>query len=118
MILGLPDGYDTVIGKRGFALSGGQIQRIGLARALYGRPKIILLDEPDADLDQAGEESLVGAIRKLRLEGTTLVVIAHRASLIAGLDKLLVMNAGQVAQFGPMKDFVKPMPSANLKVPA
>lgn len=118
MILGLPDGYDTVIGKRGFALSGGQVQRIGLARALYGRPKIVLLDEPDADLDQAGEEALVGAIRELRLERTTLMVVAHRASLIAGLDKLLVMNSGEVAQFGPMKDFMKPAPSANLKVTA
>jgi ATP-binding cassette subfamily C protein EexD len=118
MILGLPDGYDTVIGKRGFALSGGQVQRIGLARALYGRPKIVLLDEPDADLDQAGEEALVGAIRELRLERTTLMVVAHRASLIAGLDKLLVMKSGEVAQFGPMKDFMKPAPSANLKVTA
>lgn len=118
MILGLPDGYDTVIGKRGFALSGGQVQRIGLARALYRKPKIVLLDEPDADLDQAGEEALVGAIRKLRLEGTTLMVVAHRASLIAGLDKLLVMEAGQVAQFGPMREFMKPAPSAKLKVTA
>jgi ABC-type protease/lipase transport system fused ATPase/permease subunit len=118
MILGLPDGYDTLIGKRGFALSGGQVQRIGLARALYRRPKIVLLDEPDADLDQAGEEALVGAIRDLRLKGTTLIVVAHRASLIASLDKLLVMNSGQVAQFGPMKDFMKPVANAPLKVTA
>jgi PrtD family type I secretion system ABC transporter len=115
MILGLPNGYDTVVGTRGFALSGGQIQRIGLARALYGRPKIVLLDEPDGDLDQAGEEALVHAIQTLREEKTTLLIIAHRASLIAGLDKLLVMNSGQVMKFGPMEGFkVTPAPKVRM----
>ncbi len=105
LILGLPDGYDTIIGNRGFALSGGQMQRIGLARALYGNPQLVLLDEPDADLDEAGELGLVAAIASLRARGATLIVISHKPALIQPLDKLLVMNAGQVVQFGAMDEF-------------
>jgi len=105
MILSLPNGYDTVIGNRGFALSGGQVQRIALSRALYGRPSLVVLDEPDADLDQLGERALVEAIEQLRREGTTVIVIAHRSALINDLDMLLVMNAGEVARFGPMGEF-------------
>jgi ABC-type protease/lipase transport system fused ATPase/permease subunit len=116
MILALPNGYDTVIGKRGFALSGGQIQRVGLARALYGRPRIVLLDEPDADLDQTGEHALVAAIRALRDEGTTLLIIAHRSALIQGLDKLLIINAGQVAKFGPSQEFLGRAAAGNVRV--
>ena len=116
MILALPDGYDTLIGNRGFALSGGQVQRIGLARAFYGRPRIILLDEPDADLDQDGERALVEAIRGLREDGTTLIVIAHRSALIQDLDKLLVVNAGLVAKFGPTQEFLSRATGANVRV--
>ena len=105
MILALPDGYDTLIGNRGFALSGGQTQRIALSRALYGKPSLVVLDEPDADLDQVGERALVEAIEQLRKEGTTVIVIAHRSALINDLDMLLVMNAGEVARFGPMGEF-------------
>lgn len=116
MILGLPAGYDTVIGSRGFGLSGGQVQRIGLARAFYGRPRIVLLDEPDADLDQDGDRALAEAIQKLREEGTTLLIIAHRSPLIQGLDKLLILNAGQVAQFGPTQQFLSRATNANVRV--
>jgi PrtD family type I secretion system ABC transporter len=116
MILALPDGYDTLIGNRGFALSGGQVQRIGLARAFYGRPRIMLLDEPDADLDQDGERALVEAIRGLREDGTTLIVIAHRSALIQDLDKLLVVNAGLVAKFGPTQEFLSRATGANVRV--
>lgn len=116
MILALPNGYDTVVGNRGFALSGGQVQRIGLARALYGRPRIVLLDEPDADLDQDGEHALVAAIRALREEGTTLLVIAHRSALIQNLDKLLIMTAGQVAKFGPAQAFLSRAAGGNVRV--
>ena len=105
MILGMPNGYDTVIGKRGFALSGGQAQRIGLARALYGDPKLVLLDEPDSDLDEAGEKSLIGAISALRQRNATVVIISHRSALVQPLDRLLVMNAGQVVKYGPMEEF-------------
>jgi PrtD family type I secretion system ABC transporter len=116
MILALPDGYDTLIGNRGFALSGGQVQRIGLARAFYGRPRIMLLDEPDADLDQDGERALVEAIRGLREDGTTLIVIAHRSALIQDLDKLLVVNAGLVAKFGQTQEFLSRATGANVRV--
>jgi PrtD family type I secretion system ABC transporter len=102
MILSLPEGYDTVIGRRGFALSGGQTQRIGLARALYGSPSLVLLDEPDADLDDAGERALAAAIRELRRRMATVVIVTHRSGLLQGVDKLLVMNRGQVANFGQM----------------
>ena len=105
MILSLPEGYDTVIGKRGFALSGGQVQRIGIARALYGKPQLVLLDEPDADLDEAGERGLIEAIGALRTRGATVIIISHRSSLIRPLDKLLVLQAGQAVQFGPTEQF-------------
>jgi ATP-binding cassette subfamily C protein EexD len=116
MILGLPNGYDTFIGKRGFMLSGGQAQRIGLARALYGRPRLVVLDEPDADLDQDGERALAKAISLLREEGTTLIVITHRPGLIHGLDMLLVMQAGQVARFAPMREFIASATTPNVRV--
>jgi len=116
MILSLPDGYDTVVGTRGFSLSGGQTQRIGLARALYGRPKLIVLDEPDADLDQLGERALMRAIDTLREEQVTLVVIAHRSAIIQDLDRLLVMNDGQAIKFGPMDEFLNPGTGPKVRV--
>jgi PrtD family type I secretion system ABC transporter len=116
MILALPNGYDTVVGSRGFSLSGGQTQRIGLARALYGYPKLIVLDEPDADLDQLGERALMRAIDSLREEQVTLVVIAHRSAVIQDLDRLLVMNDGQAIKFGPMDDFLNPGSGPKVRV--
>ena len=116
MILGLPNGYDTVIGKRGFALSGGQVKRIGLARALYGKPQLVLLDEPDADLDDVGERALVRAIDGLRARMATTIIISHRTALIQPLDKLLIINAGEVAKFGPAQDFLTRPASGNVRV--
>ena len=100
MILALPNGYDTMIGAPGFALSGGQRQRIGLARALYGNPSLVVLDEPDAGLDRDGEVALGRAIVTLREQGATVIVIAHRPTLIHGLEMLLILQEGRVQKFG------------------
>lgn len=106
MILGLPDGYKTQVGgvTGTAALSGGQVQRIGLARAIFGKPALVVLDEPNANLDTAGDEALTRAIRALRETGTTVIVMAHRPSAIAAVNKVLMLNNGQVTAFGPKED--------------
>ena len=101
LILRLPQGYDTRLGEGGAGLSGGQKQRIGLARAVYGLPALIVLDEPDANLDEAGEQSLLAALDRLREQGRTLVLVSHRPALLKGADQLLVLRAGQMQAFGP-----------------
>jgi len=101
MILELPDGYDTVIGPSGNNLSGGQRQRIGLARAFYGTPALIVLDEPSAHLDAAGEAAVRQAIEELRKLGKTIVVIAHRPSLLGGTNMMMVLQGGLITNFGP-----------------
>lgn len=106
LILSLPQGYDTVIGERGYALSGGQRQRLGLARALYGNPSLVLLDEPDTGLDREGEQALAQAIAMLRARGSTVVVIAHRPALIQHLDKILILVNGQVEKFGSTREIL------------
>jgi ATP-binding cassette subfamily C protein len=101
MILDLPHGYDTPVGGNGGGLSSGQKQRIGLARALFGNPDLIVLDEPNANLDGAGEQALARAIRALKERGAMVVVIAHRASVLGLCDKLLVLAQGAAQAFGP-----------------
>lgn len=101
MILLLPDGYDTVIGGDGVVLSGGQRQRIGLARALYGSPRLIILDEPNSNLDEVGDRALIAALHRIRLSGTTLFVITHRTNIVSQLDRLMVMSNGGLSLFGP-----------------
>jgi ATP-binding cassette, subfamily C, type I secretion system permease/ATPase len=107
LILGLPEGYETQIGEAGAALSAGQRQRIGLARALYGEPFLVVLDEPNANLDHEGEEALARAILGVRARGGIAIVIAHRPSALAGVDSLLVMRAGRLESFGPKETVLK-----------
>ena len=101
MILQLTDGYDTIIGGDSASLSGGQRQRIGLARAIYGEPRLIILDEPNSNLDEVGEKALAAAIQQLKAAGSTVFVITHRTNILTQLDRLLVMNNGTISMYGP-----------------
>ncbi|CDL79029.1 Alkaline protease secretion ATP-binding protein AprD [Xenorhabdus cabanillasii JM26] len=101
LVLNLEQGYDTVIGAGGMGLSGGQKQRIGLARALYGNPSLIVLDEPNSNLDDIGEKALSGAIGELREQGKTVVVITHRPALLSQTNKILLLVQGKMKLFGP-----------------
>jgi ATP-binding cassette subfamily C protein EexD len=101
LILKLPEGYDTVIGITGGNLSGGQRQRIGLARALYGNPVLVVLDEPNSNLDELGEAALEKALIKLKQKQATVVIITHRNNVLDKVDKLLILNDGLLVVYGP-----------------
>ena len=121
MIVNLPEGYETSVGDHGAALSAGQAQRIGLARALYRDPFLVVLDEPNSNLDAEGDEALTQAILGIRARGGIAIVVAHRPSAISGVDYILVMAKGRQQQFGPKEEILNrviqpPTPPRALKV--
>ncbi|APE30132.1 peptidase [Halomonas aestuarii] len=113
MVLSMPGGYDTPIGAGGVGLSGGQRQRIALARALYGDPVLVVLDEPNASLDDRGEHALRAAMVALKREGVTLFVISHRVSVLKGMDTLLLMRDGQIHMSGPRDEVMAHLASQS-----
>nr|WP_134495517.1 type I secretion system permease/ATPase [Microvirga pakistanensis] len=117
IILSLPQGYETPIGEGGAALSAGQRQRVGLARALYGDPFLVVLDEPNSNLDADGEQALIQALLSVRARGGIAVVIAHRPSVMAALDQAMIMTGGEMKAFGP-KDEVLRDKVRTMTVPA
>jgi ATP-binding cassette subfamily C protein len=109
MILRLPEGYDTVLGPYGAGLSAGQAQRVALARALYGDPVLLVLDEPNSNLDQEGEAALMAAVRDAAARGAAVVIVAHRAGVLARVDRLLMLNGGLVVAEGPREEVLARM---------
>ena len=107
MIVHLPNGYQTEIGERGEALSAGQRQRVALARALYGDPFLVVLDEPNSNLDSQGDNALTDAIQNVRKRGGIVIVIAHRPSALAGVDTVLALANGQVQACGPKDEVLR-----------
>ncbi|NRF66806.1 type I secretion system permease/ATPase [Aquincola sp. S2] len=109
----LPDGYETRIGDDGAVLSGGQRQRLGLARALYGTPKVLVLDEPNSSLDAAGDKNLLELITRLKTAGMTIVAITHRNTLMPAVDKIVLLHDGKVLAFGPRDEVLGALAKAN-----
>jgi ATP-binding cassette subfamily C exporter for protease/lipase len=117
LILRMPQGYDTVLGEDGSGLSGGQKQRVALARALYGKPSLVVLDEPNSNLDTVGEAALAGAIAQMKAQGTSVILVTHRSSALAQADKLLVLNDGRLQAFGPSQEVLKSLSGAAAQAP-
>lgn len=115
MILQLPDGYDTVIGSEGINLSGGQRQRIGLARAVYGSPRLIVLDEPNSNLDDVGERALSVALQKIKETGATVFIISHRPSILSRLDRIMVMGGGTITMYGAREQVIAELAKQQAK---
>jgi len=118
MIVKMPDGYDTLVTPTGGRLSGGQMQRIGLARAMFGDPVLLVLDEPNSNLDNEGSEALNASIRAMKAEGKSILIMAHRPAAIKECDKLLVMEGGARRAFGPRDEVLRDMVSNHKQIAA
>lgn len=118
MILQLSNGYDTVIGSEGVNLSGGQRQRIGLARAVYGSPRLIVLDEPNSNLDEVGERALGVALQKIKETGATVFIISHRPNILSRLDRVMVLNAGTLSMYGARDQVIAELAQQQAKAQA
>ena len=116
LIVSLPNGYDTPIGPGGLPLSGGQRQRIGLARALFGAPRLVILDEPNANLDGAGELALVDSLRELKARGTTVILVTHHTRMLETADKILLLASGRQGMFGPRQQVLDTLRPAAVPV--
>jgi len=114
----LPKGYDTEVGDDGSFLSGGERQRVALARALYGMPKFVVLDEPNASLDEAGDAALLNAIKMLRAQGTTVIVMTHRLNILGAIEHMLVLVDGQVQRFGTCQEVLAALQSPQTGPPS
>lgn len=115
LIAALPQRYDTLAGEAGASLSAGQRRRIALARALYGSPCLVCLDEPEANLDRDGEIALMQALQALKAAGVTVLITAHRPSIVTQVDKVLILNEGRVAQFGPASEVLPMVATGNVR---
>jgi len=116
IILKLPQGYDTVIGDSGVRLSGGQKQLIGLARAVAGRPPLLVLDEPNSNLDGPGEGALANCIKEMKAAGSTVIMVSHRPTLVQDLDRVILLRDGAVAYDGPVDKFFEMSGRSNIRV--
>ncbi|MBN8443302.1 MAG: type I secretion system permease/ATPase [Thauera sp.] len=117
VILRFPKGYDTPVGEAGSLLSGGQRQRIGLARAMYGDPRLIVLDEPNSNLDDVGEAALANAVKDLRDQGSTVFLITHRRGVVMLADRLLVLDQGRIAYFGSTPQVLAALAGSSRRAP-
>lgn len=118
LVMGLAKGYDTPIGPETMALSGGQRQRVCLARALYNNPRLVIMDEPNSNLDEDGEAALLASLELLKERQTTVVIVTHKPSLLTGVDKILLLRNGQMVAYGPREEVFKFLAEAQQKAGA
>jgi ATP-binding cassette subfamily C exporter for protease/lipase len=116
--MSFPEGYDTNIGDEGCFLSGGQRQRIGLARAIYGEPRLVVLDEPNSSLDEQGDAALAATLQALKARGTTVVVVTHRSNVLQFADLMLILRDGTLQAFGPRDEVLNALQRAAAQAQA